>query len=64
MGNCYSEYISGYLNDLENGLRAESLSEMVFRNLDRTVDELDEQIRNKEAVLKRITFLEKELDTL
>lgn len=64
VGNCYSEYISGYLNDLENGLRAESLSEMVFRNLDRTVDELDEQIRNKEAVLKRITFLEKELDTL
>ncbi len=64
VGNCYNQYINQYLTDLERVLGAESVSEMIFRNLDRTVAEFGEQLKNKEDVLKRIVLLEKELNTI
>lgn len=65
VGNGFNDYISKYLAALERQLKeGKNIGEFVFRNLDRRIEAIEEQLKNKEAMLKRFTLLEKDLKSV
>ena len=65
VGNGFNDYISKYLTSLERQLKdGKNIGEVVFRNLDRRIEAIEEQLKNKEAMLKRFTLLEKDLKSV
>ena len=65
VGNGFNDYISKYLSSLERQLKdGKNIGEVVFRNLDRRIEAIEEQLKNKEAMLKRFTLLEKDLKSV
>ena len=65
VSNGFSTYISEYLVSLERKLKgSEPVSVMIFKNFDKYIEDLDKQLKDKEAMLKRYAFLEKELKSV
>lgn len=65
VNSTFNSYISDYLVSLEQQLRnSEPVSVMIFKNLDKCIDDLEKQLKDKEAMLKRYAFLEKEIKSL
>ena len=62
--SAYAAQIKSFLNEMEASAKKESLSSLLFSNMDKELENLEKQIENKKSTLERYNSCIKELSAV